>query len=69
MDNNDLGIQIGIRIIITQETNEFSHRLFEVFNVREFINNRKDLEKDAFFDVLNNLKNKSLELIKSIEKS
>lgn len=59
---------IGIRITISQETDDFSHRLFEVFNVRELYNANEGLEKDAFVDMLNELKNKSLELIKSIEK-
>lgn len=40
-------MKVGIRVIITQETDETSHMLYEVFNVKEFPKqySNKDVER------------------------
>ena len=38
--------KIGVRVQITQETDEASHLLYEIFNVREFfVNNNTNKER------------------------
>ena len=58
---------LGIRIIITQETDETSHYLFEIFNVKRIKNINEDLEENCFINLLNKFKKKSLKLIKNME--
>lgn len=59
---NDKGLtKIGIRVCITQETDDYSHKLFEVYNVQSFDENQYPKEFKVLFEKLKKL---SIELVK-----
>ena len=52
--------KIGVRVVITQETDFTSHYLYDIFNVKEF---NKDFP-NAEHERIQNIKEKAIKLIK-----
>jgi hypothetical protein len=56
--------KIGIRVLLTQETDKFSHHLFEIFNVNKFT----DKSEAQIQEFLNTIKNLSIGLVRGLKK-